>query len=73
MRPDQCNLLRCADARRIYNMISEQGPVSSIDIGRELSDIPMERRRGLMQKLHHVGLVERSSDTYHHSIWRVTE
>ena len=46
---------------------------TSIDTGRELSDIPMERRRGLMQKLHHVGLVERSSDTYHHSIWRVTE
>ena len=54
-------------------MISEQGPVSSIDIGRELSDIPMERRRGLMQKLHHVGLVERSSDNRHHSIWRVSE
>ena len=73
MRPDQCNLLRCVDARRIYDMISEQGPVSSFDIGRELSDIPMGRRRGLMQKLHHVGLVERSSDNCHHSIWRVSE
>lgn len=73
MRSDQIQLLKKPEARQIYDVIKDKGPITARQLGAELPDIPTSKRSGLMTRLHHVGLVERSSDTYHHSIWRVTE
>ena len=73
MRSDQIQLLKKPEARQIYDIILAKGPITARQLGAELPDIPTSKRRGLMTRLHHVGLIRRTSDSFHHSIWEVVE
>ena len=73
MRSDQIQLLKKPEARQIYDIIRAKGPITSRQLGAELPDIPTSKRSGLMTRLHHVGLIRRNSDSFHHSIWEVVE
>ena len=71
MSSEQAQLLRNHTARQIYDMISEKGPITAKQLGEELPDIPTSKRSGLMTRLHHVGLIRRTTDSHCQSIWEV--
>lgn len=73
MSSEQAQLLRNHTARQTYDIILAKGPITSRQLGAELPDIPTSKRSGLMTRLHHVGLIRRTSDSFHHSIWEVVE
>ena len=71
MSSEQAQLLRNHTARQIYDTISEKGPITAKQLGEELPDIPRSKRGSMMQRLHNVGLIRRTTDSHCQSIWEV--
>ena len=72
MSSEQAQLLRCVDARRIYDYLQEHGPCSPGEIGEALPDLDRNRRGQIVSRLREFGLVEkvRTGNRY---LWKVVE
>lgn len=59
MSAGKAHVLRCIDARRIYDHLQEHGPCSPGEIGEALPDLDRIRRGQIVSRLRESGLIRK--------------